>query len=172
MKKPKFGEMRSDIQGGNKGANDPWSSSTMYGILSIQDSLIWALCKTDLFSLDSYELALLPSHTFPTSRYEDKGHVQILTSTGWPVFSKMFCRQRTQPSTFHLSRQVVLGWPGFWDWRGNQWHTDLSLTLSEPDSHQVVYSDKEDTDPLSSALLSRRSESTRWVTSHPCTQDV
>lgn len=50
-------------------------------------------------------------------------------------------------STIHLSN-------GSWAGQvlrlkvGGQWHTDLSLTLSEPDSHQVVYSDKEDTDPL------------------------
>ena len=118
-------------------------------MVSCQSRSPWSeLCaaRQTSFSWSLWACSPPITHTFPTSRYEDKGRVQILTSTGWPAFSKMLCRQWTN---LHLpSVQMGPGLTRFWDWRWDQWHMDLSLTLSEPDSHQVVYSGKEDTGPL------------------------
>lgn len=149
MKKPKSGEMRSDIQGGR--IRKPMAHDLLARcMVSCQSRSPWSeLCaaRQTSFSWFLWACSSPITHAFPTSLYEDKGRVQILTSTGWPAFSKMFCRQWIQPPPSICP-------DGSWAGQvlrlkvGGQWHTDLSLTLSEPDSHQVVYSDKEDTDPL------------------------
>ena len=172
MKKPKFGEMRSDIQGGR--IRKPMTHDLLARcMVSCQSRSPWSeLCaaRQTSFSWSLWACSPPITHTFSTSRYEDKGHVQILTSTGRPEFSKMLCRQWTQPPPSICP-------DGSWADQFLRLKAGPVAHRPEPDLEWAWFPPgclfrQRRHRSSSSALLSRRSESTRWVMSHPCPQDV
>ena len=127
MNKPKFGEMRSDIQGSR--IRNPMTHDLLARCeVSCQSRSPWSeLHAARQASFSWFLWACSPSitHTFPTSWHEDKGWVQILTSTGRPAFSKMLCRQWTQPPPSICPDR---SWAGqVLRLKGGQWLMDLSL---------------------------------------------